>query len=87
LRIGLVDQVAAPDQLLSTARKLAETIAAQAPIAVKYVKEAVHSGLSMPLDQGLRLEQDLFVLLEGTEDRIEGADAFVEKRRPVWSGR
>lgn len=87
LRIGIVDQVAAPAELSATAQKLADAIAAQAPLAVRCVKEAVYAGMNMPLSQGLRLEQDLFSFLEGTEDRREGVKAFVEKRAPVWSGR
>jgi len=59
----------------------------KAPIALRYAKEAVVSGLGLPLADGLRLENDLSTLLRTTEDRVEGARAFVEKRKPKWSGR
>ena len=61
-------------------------MADKAPIALRYAKEAVVSGLQMSLADGLRLENDLSTLLRTTEDRAEGARAFVEKRKPKWSG-
>jgi len=87
LRIGLVEQVVPVAELMTSARDLARTIAEKAPIALRYAKEAVVGGLSLPLADGLRLENDLSTLLRTTEDRVEGARAFVEKRRPRWSGR
>jgi enoyl-CoA hydratase/carnithine racemase len=50
-------------------------------------KEAVAGGLGLPLADGIRLENDLATLLRTTEDRVEGAKAFVEKRKPTWTGR
>jgi len=87
LRIGLVERVVPVAELMPTALSLARTIAEKAPVALRYAKEAVVSGLALPLADGLRLETDLSVLLRTTEDRLEGARAFVEKRRPKWSGR
>ena len=66
---------------------LARTIADKAPIALRYAKEAVVGGLALPLADGLRLEGDLSTLLRTTEDRLEGASAFLEKRKPRWAGR
>ena len=66
---------------------LARTIAAKAPVALRYAKEAVVKGLELPLAEGLRLEGDLSTLLRTTEDRVEGAKAFLEKRAPRWTGR
>jgi enoyl-CoA hydratase/carnithine racemase len=74
-------------ELMGAARALARTIADKAPIALRYAKEAVVSGLQLPLADGLRLENDLATLLRTTEDRVEGARAFVEKRKPKWTGR
>jgi enoyl-CoA hydratase/carnithine racemase len=82
LRIGLVERVVAVGELLPSAQALARSIAEKAPVALRYAKEAVVSGLELPLADGLRLENDLATLLRTTEDRVEGARAFVEKRKP-----
>jgi len=87
LAIGLVEHVVPVAELLPSAQALARTIAEKPPIALRYAKEAVVSGLALPLADGLRLESDLSTLLRTTEDRVEGARAFVEKRKPKWSGR
>jgi enoyl-CoA hydratase/carnithine racemase len=87
LRIGLVERVVPVAELQAAARELARAIADKAPIALRYAKEAVVGGLGLPLPDGLRLENDLATLLRTTEDRVEGARAFVEKRKPRWQGR
>ena len=85
-RIGLVHQVVPSDQVSSEAHKLAGEFAAKAPLALRYVKEAVNKGLDMTLEQGLRLECDLYMMLQTTQDRIEGVRAFREKRQPSFRG-
>jgi len=87
LRIGLVERVVPAADLAASAATLARTIAEKAPIALRYAKEAVVGGLALPLADGLRLEGDLSTLLRTTEDRMEGARAFLEKRKPSWGGR
>jgi enoyl-CoA hydratase/carnithine racemase len=87
LRLGLVERVVPVPELMQTAADLARTIADKAPVALRYAKEAVVAGLELPLADGLRLENDLATLLRTSEDRVEGARAFVEKRKPRWSGR
>jgi enoyl-CoA hydratase len=87
LRIGLVERVVPAGEALAATRELARTIAAKAPVALRYAKEAVVKGLELPLADGLRLEGDLSTLLRTTEDRLEGARAFLEKRPPRWAGR
>jgi enoyl-CoA hydratase/carnithine racemase len=87
LRIGLVERVVPAGQALTAAVELAKTIAAKAPVALRYAKEAVVKGLELPLADGLRLEGDLSTLLRTTEDRVEGAKAFLEKRAPRWTGK
>jgi enoyl-CoA hydratase len=87
LRIGLVERVVPAAEVVGAARELARSIAAKAPLALRYAKEAVVKGLELPLAEGLRLEGDLSTLLRTTEDRLEGARAFLEKRPPRWSGR
>ncbi len=86
-RIGLVNEVVPPEELLEAATALAKKIADNAPIATRLVKEAIHKGLDIPLEEGIRLEADLSTLISFTEDAKEGPRAFTEKRPPVWQGR
>jgi enoyl-CoA hydratase len=85
-RLGLVDHVAPPDQLLLQALNLATYLAGKAPIALALIKEAVNSGVDLPLPDGLELEAQLFARAAATTDRVEGTTAFLEKRKPVWTG-
>ena len=87
LRIGLIERVVPSGESLKAAQELAATLAAKAPVALRYAKEAVTKGLELPLTDGVRLENDLATLLRTTEDRVEGAKAFLEKRKPRWQGR
>jgi enoyl-CoA hydratase len=87
LRIGLVSAVAPRDKLLAEAEAIAARIAERGPIAVRYAKEAVSRGLEMTLEQALRYETDLTIILQTTEDRAEGVRAFLEKRKPEFKGR
>jgi enoyl-CoA hydratase len=87
LRIGLVEEVVAPDQLLARGEQIAGVIAGQAPLAVEKCLEAVHAGYDMPLRQALDLEASLFGLCCATEDKAEGTKAFLEKRQAAWKGR
>ncbi|MFH1647141.1 MAG: enoyl-CoA hydratase-related protein [Chloroflexota bacterium] len=87
LEIGLVSRVVPPDELAAATEKLAGDIAAKGPVALRYLKEAVNKGLDTTLEQGLRLEADLYFLLHTTADRTEGIRAFLEKRPPKYKGR
>lgn len=87
LELGLVSRVLPPAEVLPAALKLAETIAAQPPRAVRAAREAVLRGVEMPLAEGLRLEQSLADPLRQSEDAKEARAAFAEKRAPKWSGR
>ncbi len=86
-RIGLVNKVVPSDQLMATAMGMAQEMAAKGPIALRYTKEAVYNGIDLTLEQGLRLEADLYLLLHTTKDRTEGIKAFREKRTPKFEGR
>jgi enoyl-CoA hydratase len=86
LEIGLVNKVVPSNALSEEVDKLAETIAAKGPIALRYLKEAVLKGMDMTLEQGLRLEADLYFLLHTTSDRTEGIKSFLEKRTPKYKG-
>lgn len=85
-RIGLVHRIVPKRKIASETEELAKKIAAKAPTSLKYAKEAVNKGLDLPLEQGLRLECDLYLLLQTTEDRTEGIRAFLEKRAPRFKG-
>ncbi len=87
LRTGLVSAVAPRDKLAAEAEAIAKRIAERGPIAVRYAKEAVSRGLEMPLEQALRYETDLTIILQTTEDRAEGVRAFLERRKPDFKGR
>lgn len=87
LRIGLVSEVAPAGKLAERAQQIADRIAGRGPLALQYAKEAVSRGIDMSLEQALRFETDLTVILQTTEDRAEGVRAFLEKRKPEFKGR
>jgi enoyl-CoA hydratase len=86
-RIGLVNRVVPADRLMAEARALAAELAAKAPIAVRFILEAVARGLEMPLAEAEAYEASLFGLIAATEDMREGTRAFLDKRRPDFKGR
>ena len=81
LRIGLCNAVYPAEELMPAAEKLAETIAKNAPIAVRACKKAINEGLEMPMDEAVALEEKLFGSCFETADQKEGMQAFLEKRR------
>lgn len=87
LEIGLVSKVVPADTLAAEAQKLAETITTKGPLALRYLKEAILKGMDMTLEQGLRLEADLYFLLHTTADRTEGVKSYLEKRSPKYKGK
>ena len=86
LQWGLVNEVVADGEALPRAMRLAERIVRHGPIALRYLKEAVASGMDGTLAHGLRLEADLSFLLQSTQDRSEGIASFLERRRPEYRG-
>jgi len=86
-RIGLVNKVVPPEEVMTTAREWAETICKAGPLAVRAAKEAMVRGYSMTLEDGLRLENDLEAYVLGTEDFTEGTTAFTEKRKPEYKAK
>jgi enoyl-CoA hydratase len=85
--IGLVNRVVPAGELIGEAKKIAHTLAAKAPIAVRYILDAVHQGLDTPFAQGEYLETSLFGTIASSEDMREGTRAFLEKRKAAWQGK
>ncbi len=86
-RIGLVNRVVPAAELMAETRKLAAAIATKAPVALRYIIEAVNKGLQMTLADGQVFEATLFGLVASTEDMREGTRAFLEKRKPEFKGK
>ena len=87
LRIGLVDMVVPAAQLMDKAKELAKTIAGKAPLAVAWAKRSINIGSETDLVTACAYEASQFGLVCGTEDRIEGTSAFLEKRPPRFQGK
>jgi enoyl-CoA hydratase len=86
-RIGLVNHIYEPAELLPAAEALAKKIIANAPVAIRYTMEAIERGVEMPQEEGLFLEATLFGLCCATEDMREGTKAFLEKRKADFKGK
>jgi len=86
LSIGLVNRVVPLDQLMATSLSLAHSIAANAPLALAQAKYAIDCGMEIDLASGLMVESNAYQLLVPTKDRLEGLQAFKEKRKPVYRG-
>lgn len=86
-RIGLVNKVYAPEELMNEAMKLAEKILSKGNLAVSYSKMAINRGLETDMDTAMEVERNLFALCFSTEDQKEGMKAFLEKRPAEFKGR
>jgi enoyl-CoA hydratase len=87
LRLGLVDRIVPQAELVIEATNLAVTLAGKPPRALALAKMAINDGISLPLDEALELEAELFGQAAATQDRKEGTSSFLEKRQPNWTGR
>jgi enoyl-CoA hydratase len=85
-RIGLVNRVVPAAELMGEARKLAERLARSAPVAMRYIMQAINKGLDMPFADACVFEAALFGLVSATDDMREGTRAFLEKRPPQFKG-
>ena len=86
-RIGLVNRVVPAADLMRDARALAAQLATNAPIAMRYIIDAVNGGMEMPFADACRYEATLFGLVASTDDMKEGTTAFLQKRKPEFRGR
>ncbi|MBD1372202.1 enoyl-CoA hydratase/isomerase family protein [Hazenella sp. IB182357] len=86
-RLGLVQKVIPAAELIDEAKKLAKTLAQKAPLALRYIKKSIHTGVEVDLKTGLEMEAAFFGLTFDSEDRKEGMDAFVEKRAARFTGK
>jgi enoyl-CoA hydratase len=86
-RLGLVNRVVPAAELMAEVRKLAASLASKAPIAVRYIIDAVNKGLEMPFPDAQVFEATLFGLVSSTEDMREGTRAFLEKRKAEFKGK
>jgi len=86
-RIGLVNRVVPAADLMKAAKELAAQLARSAPIAMRYIINAVNKGVEMPFAEACQYEATLFGLVASTEDMREGTRAFLEKRKPRFTGR
>jgi enoyl-CoA hydratase/carnithine racemase len=86
-RLGLVNRVVPAAELMNEAQSLAAALASKAPIAVRYIIDAVNKGMRMTLPEAQVFEATLFGLVASTEDMREGTRAFLEKRKPAFTGK
>jgi enoyl-CoA hydratase/carnithine racemase len=86
-RLGLVNRVVPAADLMAEARKLAATLAAKAPVAARYIIDAVNKGLQMPFAEAQVFEATMFGLVASTDDMREGTRAFLEKRTAQFKGK
>jgi enoyl-CoA hydratase/carnithine racemase len=84
---GVADKVVAPERLDAEARRLAEAIAANGPVAVRQAKKAIEGGFDLPIAEALAYEWECYQAVLATDDRIEALRAFSEKRPPRFKGR
>jgi enoyl-CoA hydratase len=86
-RIGLVNRVVPMDELMSTAKEMAAKIATKSSAALKLAKTAINRGMQTNLESGLKYEYELYSISLSLEDKAEGVNAFLEKRKPKFVGR
>ena len=86
-RIGIAARVFRPRQFEARLADAISELASKGPIALRYAKEAILKGTDMTFEQGVRLEEDLYVLLQTTSDRAAGVSAFLRKRKPRYRGK
>jgi methylglutaconyl-CoA hydratase len=84
--MGLVDFCVGEDAAMERCLELAREILPQGPLAVRLAKEAIDRGMQVDLDTGMAVERACYAQVLSTQDRLEGLQAFKEKRKPVYQG-
>jgi enoyl-CoA hydratase len=84
LRMGLVQKISEPEELMNDALNLAKKIISKGPLAIKKIKSVTRTGLNLPVEEGYVLEAETFGFLFDTKQTKEGINAFIEKRKPNW---
>ncbi len=84
--IGMIERVVPKGEALPEAKKMAKRILKNSPIAVMNAKKAINEGIDTTFEEGLKIEARLFSVLFETQDLKEGANAFIEKRKPAFKG-
>jgi enoyl-CoA hydratase len=87
LRIGLVNHVVPPEELMEFVKGIAKRILSKAQLAVRFCKAAANEGMQTDIDRGMTIEADVFGLCFATEDQTEGMTAFIDKRKPGFIGK
>jgi enoyl-CoA hydratase len=87
LKLGLITEIVAAEQLMTRARKLAKDLASKSPVAMRMAKSSINNGSNSSLSSALLYEQKIWALLFATEDQKEGMNAFLEKRKPEFKGK
>jgi enoyl-CoA hydratase len=87
LKYGLVNRVVAPEIYLDEAMKLAQKVASMSQVAIRLTKDAINKAYEATLTEGIEFEKKNFFLAFGTEDKAEGMQAFIEKRKPQWKNK
>jgi hypothetical protein len=87
LQRGLINKIVPAEDVEKTALALSEKISSLAPLAIRACLKAVDDGLKLPLEDGLKIETELFTQIFSTADMREGTRAFLEKRKPVFKGK
>ena len=87
LRIGLVNEVVNPEDLIARVKEIAGKICSKGKLAVRLAKVAANEGMQTDIDRAMTIEADLFGLCFSTEDQKEGMTAFIEKRSPLFVGK
>jgi enoyl-CoA hydratase len=87
LAMGLVSKIISAEELMSEVSGLAEAMTKKAPIALRYAKETVNQGMDLTLEQGLRLEADLYAIVSTTEDKVEGVTTYLQKKPPNFKNK
>ena len=86
-RIGLVNRVVPLDELMPIVKEIAQKIATKSPAALRIAKATINRGMQVGLDSGLAYEREMYSLAQSLEDKLEGANAFIEKREPQFKGK